>query len=178
MLRTLPSHGGATTGGASKQAYNNSPIGPHSSLNGSGSASPFLYLPPFVADDKMDTECVDTQAVVVESGHDSPTWRKLTRNNFASHASYVDLRQRSVTDMGSVPRTDRRGRVRLVLEDVPHFSDYLPDSPTYPNPLQDNPACSVVKLLFRKAVQGGSIFDEVGVVRGYILSQKMFMLAL
>ncbi|KAF0901465.1 hypothetical protein E2562_003463 [Oryza meyeriana var. granulata] len=35
-----------------------------------------------------------------------------------------------------------------VLEDVPHVSDYLPDLPTYPNPLQDNPAYSVVKQYF------------------------------
>ncbi|EFH43832.1 phosphofructokinase family protein [Arabidopsis lyrata subsp. lyrata] len=35
-----------------------------------------------------------------------------------------------------------------VLEDVPHLSDYLPDLPTYPNPLQDNPAYSVVKQYF------------------------------
>ncbi|XP_028770238.1 ATP-dependent 6-phosphofructokinase 3 isoform X1 [Neltuma alba] len=35
-----------------------------------------------------------------------------------------------------------------VLEDVPHLSDYISDLPTYPNPLQDNPAYSVVKQYF------------------------------
>eukprot|EP00262_Sarcandra_glabra_P015225 TRINITY_DN463_c0_g2_i1.p1 TRINITY_DN463_c0_g2~~TRINITY_DN463_c0_g2_i1.p1 ORF type:complete len:496 (-),score=73.97 TRINITY_DN463_c0_g2_i1:253-1740(-) len=35
-----------------------------------------------------------------------------------------------------------------VLEDVPHLTDYLPDLPTYPNQLQDNPAYSVVKQYF------------------------------
>lgn len=35
-----------------------------------------------------------------------------------------------------------------VLEDVPHLTDYLPDLPTYPNPLQDNTAYSVVKQYF------------------------------
>ncbi|GJN32167.1 hypothetical protein PR202_gb20649 [Eleusine coracana subsp. coracana] len=35
-----------------------------------------------------------------------------------------------------------------VLEDVPHLTDYLPNLPTYPNPLQDNPAYSVVKQYF------------------------------
>ncbi|XP_020099766.1 ATP-dependent 6-phosphofructokinase 3-like [Ananas comosus] len=35
-----------------------------------------------------------------------------------------------------------------VLDDVPHLTDYLPDLPTYPNPLQDNPAYSVVKQYF------------------------------
>ncbi|XP_058722341.1 ATP-dependent 6-phosphofructokinase 6-like [Vicia villosa] len=35
-----------------------------------------------------------------------------------------------------------------VLEDVPHLSDYISDLPTYHNPLQDNPAYSVVKQYF------------------------------
>lgn len=35
-----------------------------------------------------------------------------------------------------------------VLEDVPHLTDYIPDLPTYPNPLQDNPAYAVVKQYF------------------------------
>ncbi|EXB24699.1 6-phosphofructokinase 3 [Morus notabilis] len=40
------------------------------------------------------------------------------------------------------------GEAGYVLEDVPHLSDYIPDLPTYPNPLQDNPAYSVVKQYF------------------------------
>ncbi|KAK1290581.1 6-phosphofructokinase 3 [Acorus calamus] len=40
------------------------------------------------------------------------------------------------------------GEGGYVLEDVPHLTDYLPDLPTYPNPLQDNPAYSVVKQYF------------------------------
>lgn len=40
------------------------------------------------------------------------------------------------------------GEAGYVLEDVPHFTDYIPDLPTYPNPLQDNPAYSVVKQYF------------------------------
>nr|XP_043619277.1 ATP-dependent 6-phosphofructokinase 6-like [Erigeron canadensis] len=35
-----------------------------------------------------------------------------------------------------------------VLEDVPHLTDYIPHLPTYPNPLQDNPAYAVVKQYF------------------------------
>ncbi|CAL9162385.1 unnamed protein product [Musa hybrid cultivar] len=83
----------------------------------------------------MDTESVDTRRVVVESGHDSHTWRKLTGDNFSSHASYADLRQRSVTDMGSVSRTDRK----IVEGEFGYM---------YLNPLQDNPAYSVVKYHF------------------------------
>ncbi|XP_022153589.1 ATP-dependent 6-phosphofructokinase 6-like isoform X2 [Momordica charantia] len=43
---------------------------------------------------------------------------------------------------------DAPGDFRYVLEDVPHLTDYLPDLPAYPNPLQDNPAYSVVKQYF------------------------------
>lgn len=32
-----------------------------------------------------------------------------------------------------------------VLEDVPHLTDYLPNLPSFPNPLQNHPAYSVVK---------------------------------
>lgn len=40
------------------------------------------------------------------------------------------------------------GDAGYVLEDVPHLTDFMPDLPTYPNPLQDNPAYSVVKQYF------------------------------
>lgn len=40
------------------------------------------------------------------------------------------------------------GEGGYVLEDVPHLSDYLPDLPTFHNPIQDNPAYSVVKQYF------------------------------
>ncbi|XP_027340425.1 ATP-dependent 6-phosphofructokinase 3-like [Abrus precatorius] len=36
----------------------------------------------------------------------------------------------------------------FVLEDVPRLSDYIPDLPTYPDPLQDNPFYSVVKQYY------------------------------
>ncbi|KAK4276961.1 hypothetical protein QN277_015044 [Acacia crassicarpa] len=40
------------------------------------------------------------------------------------------------------------GEAGFILEDVPHFSDYIPNLPTYPNPLRSNPAYSVVKQYF------------------------------
>ncbi|KAJ0091165.1 hypothetical protein Patl1_12970 [Pistacia atlantica] len=40
------------------------------------------------------------------------------------------------------------GDAGYVLEDVPHLTDYIPDLPTYPNPLRSNPAYSVVKQYF------------------------------
>ncbi|KAJ4913391.1 ATP-dependent 6-phosphofructokinase 1 [Raphanus sativus] len=51
----------------------------------------------------------------------------------------------------SASNSDRKivtGPAGYVLEDVPHFSDYIPNPPTYPNPLQDNAAYSVVKQYF------------------------------
>ncbi|KAG5106374.1 hypothetical protein JHK82_043344 [Glycine max] len=67
--------------------------------------------------------------------------------------------------LGSQPATSSRSRLAMaspvnsdpkvvtgtagyILEDVPHFTDYIPNLPTYPNPLQDNPAYSVVKQYF------------------------------
>lgn len=40
------------------------------------------------------------------------------------------------------------GEFGFTLEDVPHLSDYLPDLPTYTNPLQHNPAYSAVRQYF------------------------------
>ncbi|KAL8498190.1 hypothetical protein ACS0TY_021503 [Phlomoides rotata] len=40
------------------------------------------------------------------------------------------------------------GDFGYTLEDVPHFSDYIPDLPTYANPLQDNLAYSAVRQYF------------------------------
>lgn len=41
-----------------------------------------------------------------------------------------------------------KGDCGYILEDIPHLSDYIPDLPTYHNPLQDNPAYAVVKKHF------------------------------
>ncbi|KAL1552379.1 ATP-dependent 6-phosphofructokinase 3 [Salvia divinorum] len=40
------------------------------------------------------------------------------------------------------------GQLGYVLQDVPHITDYIPNLPTYPNPLRSNPAYSVVKQYF------------------------------
>ncbi|KAJ8751029.1 hypothetical protein K2173_016210 [Erythroxylum novogranatense] len=58
----------------------------------------------------------------------------------------------STSVMGSTKDNSKpkivNGEYGYVLEDVPHLTDYLPHLPTYPNPLQDNPAYSVVKQYF------------------------------
>ncbi|CAM8938185.1 unnamed protein product [Rhodiola kirilowii] len=41
-----------------------------------------------------------------------------------------------------------QGEDGYVLQDVPHVTDYISDLPTYQNPLQTNPAYSVVKQYF------------------------------
>ncbi|CAO2166322.1 unnamed protein product [Urochloa humidicola] len=43
------------------------------------------------------------------------------------------------------------GDFGYVLDDVQHLTDYLPDLPTFPNPLQDHPAYSTVKQYFVNA---------------------------
>ncbi|CAI9263806.1 unnamed protein product [Lactuca saligna] len=48
----------------------------------------------------------------------------------------------------SVQMKVETGDAGYVLEDVPHLSDYIPNLPTYPNPLRSNPAYSVVKQYF------------------------------
>ncbi|XP_059282656.1 ATP-dependent 6-phosphofructokinase 6-like isoform X1 [Lycium ferocissimum] len=51
--------------------------------------------------------------------------------------------------MGEAPKQKIvTGEAGYVLEDVPHLSDYIPNLPTYPNPLQDHPSYSVVKQYF------------------------------
>ena len=40
------------------------------------------------------------------------------------------------------------GEAGYILEDIPHFIDYIPNLPVYPNPLRSNPAYSVVKQYF------------------------------
>ncbi|KAK7352917.1 hypothetical protein VNO80_18348 [Phaseolus coccineus] len=40
------------------------------------------------------------------------------------------------------------GDAGYILEDVPHFTDYILNLPTYPNPLRSNPAYSVAKQYF------------------------------
>lgn len=53
----------------------------------------------------------------------------------------------SADDIGIMMKTVN-GTAGYVLEDVPHFNDYISDLQTYPNPLRSNPAYSVVKQYF------------------------------
>ncbi|XP_048134162.1 ATP-dependent 6-phosphofructokinase 7-like isoform X2 [Rhodamnia argentea] len=53
-----------------------------------------------------------------------------------------------VSKMGGSSKKIVTGDAGYVLEDVPHFTDYIPDLPTHCNPLQDHPAYCVVKQYF------------------------------
>ncbi|KAF5741640.1 phosphofructokinase [Tripterygium wilfordii] len=75
------------------------------------------------------------------------------RHSHSSRPSYVSMRPSSSEN--SIPGTPTNyepkivtGEAGYVLEDVPHLSDYIPNLPTYLNPLQDNPSYSVVKQYF------------------------------
>ncbi|KAG8635923.1 hypothetical protein MANES_16G076300v8 [Manihot esculenta] len=53
-----------------------------------------------------------------------------------------------MADSGESQMKIVNGEAGYVLEDVPHLTDHIPDLPTYPNPLQDNPAYSAVRQYF------------------------------
>ncbi|XAR53402.1 6-phosphofructokinase [Bertholletia excelsa] len=69
---------------------------------------------------------------------------KPLRNGFMVPSSFQSATETS----GALPQKIVVGDAGYVLEDVPHLTDYIPDLPAYPNPLQDNPAFSVVKQYF------------------------------
>ncbi|KAJ8464773.1 hypothetical protein OPV22_027325 [Ensete ventricosum] len=97
-------------------------------------------------------------SIPVESSgrHRKPNHLNLrTSLSSASNGSVPRVRSDS-RRMGSEGKTAPPPKVvcgdaGYVLEDVPHLADYLPDPPTYPNPLQNNPAYSVVKQYFVNA---------------------------
>ncbi|KAK1311824.1 6-phosphofructokinase 3 [Acorus calamus] len=75
----------------------------------------------------------------------------LSSSSSAAAAAAAPVRASTLARMGFVgkPRLKiAEGEAGYVLEDVPHLTDYLPDLPSYPNPLQNNPAYSVVKQYF------------------------------
>ncbi|KAL3532562.1 hypothetical protein ACH5RR_006083 [Cinchona calisaya] len=73
-------------------------------------------------------------------------------NGFNSSDQFNNRKKISI--MGSTNNSQPKiltGEAGYVLEDVPHLFDYVPDLPTYTNPLQDNPAYSAVKQYFVNA---------------------------
>ncbi|KAI4377846.1 hypothetical protein MLD38_015415 [Melastoma candidum] len=81
----------------------------------------------------------------------------------------------SSNDGNGVRRKIADGVAGYVLEDVPHFSDYIGDLPTYPNPLRSNPAYSVVKLLFTRMDLEESTFAMLDLVKRSTLNGMKYM---
>lgn len=91
----------------------------------------------------------------VEGDFDSPNSRSISSNlPFSATCirigrdSYPNLR--SLASSASLPddaaaSKNIDGEYGYVLEDVPHFTDYLPDMPTFTNPLRNHPAYKTVK---------------------------------
>ncbi|KAJ4768527.1 ATP-dependent 6-phosphofructokinase [Rhynchospora pubera] len=91
----------------------------------------------------------------VEGDFDSPTSRQIVSSlPFSATCiriardSYPNLRSISSSanipdDAGSSKTVE--GDFGYVLEDVPHFTDYLPDLPAFINPLRNHPAYKTVK---------------------------------
>ncbi|KAJ4718001.1 ATP-dependent 6-phosphofructokinase [Melia azedarach] len=105
-------------------------------MDSSVSSSASLFSPKF--------RCFDPSYAFTAAAHHKrsfvnsyPTPTPLARNCNGSMTGSENSERKIVT-----------GEAGYVLEDVPHLSDYIPDLPTYPNPLQDNPSYSVVKQYF------------------------------
>ncbi|KAF8400915.1 hypothetical protein HHK36_014218 [Tetracentron sinense] len=86
-----------------------------------------------------------------DPSNSNPTSSNPT-NHFVNFSSVSNSNPRSSRGaMGFSSKSQPKivtGDAGYVLEDVPHLSDYIPDLPTHSNPLQDNPAYSVVKQYF------------------------------
>ncbi|KAF3333391.1 ATP-dependent 6-phosphofructokinase 6 [Carex littledalei] len=82
---------------------------------------------------------------------DSPSTtvlRKLLTEKISGGMSRSESAKRKIKNKEKMKPKIVTGDGGYILEDVPHFSDYIPDLHSHPNPLQDNPAYSVVKQYF------------------------------
>lgn len=89
--------------------------------------------------------CFDPANVNSTSNHLSVT------TNYRSPRTSVMDHSNSNNNNGVTVKSQPKivhGEAGYVLEDVPHLVDYIPDLTTYPNPLQNNAAYSVVKQYF------------------------------
>ncbi|KAM3351178.1 hypothetical protein ACQJBY_023280 [Aegilops geniculata] len=121
-------------------------------------------------EEEEEEEVEEGLGVAVEADHDSPEpprYRHLqppqkalpfsatcVRISRDSYPNLRALRNASATtlrdDDAAFAKLDE-GDYGYVLDDVQHLTDYLPELPTFPNPLQDHPAYSTVKQYFVNA---------------------------
>ncbi|XP_078149862.1 ATP-dependent 6-phosphofructokinase 6-like [Carex rostrata] len=78
----------------------------------------------------------------------SKVLRNLLAEKISGGMSRLESAKRKIKNTEKMKPKIVIGDGGYVLEDVPHFSDYIPDLHSHPNPLQDNPAYSVVKQYF------------------------------
>ncbi|XP_066312507.1 ATP-dependent 6-phosphofructokinase 6-like isoform X1 [Miscanthus floridulus] len=108
--------------------------------------------------------------VAVEADHDSPAQRpyqeqapgkaalpfsatcvRISRDSYPNLRALRNASTMALHDDDAAFVKIEEGDYGYVLDDVPHLTDYLPDIPTFPNPLQDHPAYSTVKQYFVNA---------------------------
>nr|CAB3460922.1 unnamed protein product [Digitaria exilis] len=76
----------------------------------------------------------------------SATCVRISRDSYPNLRALRNASSVSLADAAYVKISE--GDFGYVLDDVPHLTDYIPEIPTYPNPLQDHPAYSTVKQYF------------------------------
>ncbi|GJM89511.1 hypothetical protein PR202_ga05712 [Eleusine coracana subsp. coracana] len=101
---------------------------------------------------------------------------RISRDSYPNLRALRNASSVSLADAAYVKISE--GDFGYVLDDVAHLTDYLPDLPTYPNPLQDHPAYSTVNISlmkmilyhkrwwFRRTVAGVFTSDALGHARG------------
>ncbi|CAH1430759.1 unnamed protein product [Lactuca virosa] len=107
-------------------------------------------------------------------------WSETRLVGVSNNGKFNDIRWKSLitccypiraqtSNLSNTP-TDEDDDEGFVLEDVPHLTNFLPDLPTYPNPLEYSQAYAIVKNTFvssedvvaHQAVQEGVHFRRAG----------------
>ncbi|CAO2182954.1 unnamed protein product [Urochloa humidicola] len=81
----------------------------------------------------------------------SATCVRISRDSYPNLRALRNASSATLHDEDAAFVKLEEGDFGYVLDDVPHLTDYLPDLPTFPNPLQDHPAYSTVKQYFVNA---------------------------
>ncbi|VAH79370.1 unnamed protein product [Triticum turgidum subsp. durum] len=117
-----------------------------------------------------EEEVEEGLGVAVEADHDSPeppryrhlqpaqkalpfsaTCVRISRDSYPNLRALRNASATSLRDDDDAFAKLDEGDYGYVLDDVQHLTDYLPELPTFPNPLQDHPAYSTVKQYFVNA---------------------------
>ncbi|KAG2591512.1 hypothetical protein PVAP13_5NG486000 [Panicum virgatum] len=132
-------------------------------------ASSHIILPK-EEEAEAEAEAETRLGTVVEADHDSPaqlplqdhapgkaalpfsaTCVRISRDSYPNLRALRNASALNLHDDDAAFVKLEEGDYGYVLDDVPHLTDYIPDLPTYPNPLQDHPAYSTVKQYFVNA---------------------------